>query len=70
MDEVNNAVNDKLINLDYLTDLIKKRDKTHLILTGRGARPEVIKLANLVTEMKKIKHPFDKGQKAVKGLDY
>ncbi len=70
LDEVNNAVNDQLIDLNHLTKLINKRGKTHLILTGRGARPEIIQLADLVTEMKKIKHPFDKGKKAVKGLDY
>jgi cob(I)alamin adenosyltransferase len=69
LDEVNNAVKDKLIDLIGLIDLISKRGKTHLILTGRGADKEVIKLADLVTEMKKIKHPFDSGKKAVPGLD-
>lgn len=70
LDEVNNAVHDKLINLNQLTNLINKRGKTHLILTGRGACPELCERADLVTEMKKIKHPFDKGLKAVRGLDY
>jgi len=70
LDEVNNAVKDKLINLNDLLKLISKRGKTHLILTGRGARPELVEQADLVTEMKKIKHPFDQGLKAVKGLDY
>ena len=70
LDEVNNAVKDKLIDLNYLIKLIGKRGKTHLILTGRGASGRVLEGADLVTEMKKIKHPFDKGQKAVKGLDF
>src|SRR3989344_2013939 len=70
LDEVNNAVKDKLIDLNYLIKLIGKRGKTHLILTGRGASGRVLEGADLVTEMKKIKHPFDKGIKAVKGLDY
>ena len=70
LDEVNNAVNDKLIDLNHLTSLIAKREETHLILTGRGAARRVLAGADLVTEMKKIKHPFDKGKKAVKGLDY
>jgi len=70
LDEVNNAVKDKLIDLNYLIKLIGKRGKTHLILTGRGASRRVLEGADLVTEMKKIKHPFDKGIKAVKGLDY
>lgn len=70
LDEVNNAVHDKLIKAKQAMDLINKRGKTHLILTGRGACPELCERADLVTEMKKIKHPFDKGIKAVKGLDY
>lgn len=70
LDEVNNAVHDKLIKVKQVIDLIKKRGKTHLILTGRDACPELCERADLVTEMKKIKHPFDKGIKAVKGLDY
>ena len=70
LDEVNNAVKDKLIDLNYLSELIARRGKTHLILTGRGASGRVLEVADLVTEMKKIKHPFDRGIKAVKGLDY
>ena len=70
LDEVNNAVHDKLINLIDLIDLISKRGNTHLILTGRGADKKIIVIADLVTEMKKIKHPFDQGKKAVRGLDY
>ena len=70
LDEVNNAVHDKLIDLIDLINLISKRGKTHLILTGRNADKKMIELADLVTEMTKIKHPFDKGIKAVKGLDY
>ena len=70
LDEVNNAVADKLINLIDLINLISKRGKVHLIITGRDACPELVEGADLVTEMKKIKHPFDKGIKAVKGLDY
>lgn len=70
LDEVNNAVKDGLITLIDLIDLINLRGKTHLVLTGRGASRTVLEAADLVTEMKKIKHPFDKGVKAVKGLDY
>ncbi|OIP03419.1 hypothetical protein AUK18_02080 [Candidatus Beckwithbacteria bacterium CG2_30_44_31] len=70
LDEVNNAVHDKLIKVKQVIDLINKRGKTHLVLTGRGACPELVERADLVTEMRKIKHPFDKGIKAVKGLDY
>lgn len=70
LDEVNNAVNEKLIDLTDLIDLISKRGKTHLILTGRNVDERVVGLADLVTECGKIKHPYDKGRLAVKGLDY
>lgn len=70
LDEVNNAVDDSLIDLNILIHLVSSRKKTHLILTGRNASSEIIALADLVTEMKKIKHPYDKGDLAVKGLDF
>lgn len=70
LDEVNNALKDNLIDLSALIDLISNRGKTHLVLTGRNAHRRIIGLADLVTEMKKVKHPFDKGIKAVEGLDY
>ncbi len=70
LDEVNNAVSDGLIDLIDLIDLISKRGKTHIIITGRKAHKNLIAEADLVTEMKNIKHPFDQGKKAVKGLDY
>lgn len=70
LDEVINAVGDGLIEKEDLLSLLRKRDKTHIILTGRGVFEELQKEADLVTEMKKIKHPFDKGIKAVKGLDF
>lgn len=70
LDEAINAVNDGLIQLDQLIELISHRGFTHIILTGRNSPKELVELADLVTEMKNIKHPFDKGKKAVLGLDY
>jgi len=70
LDEVNNAIKDKLVKEKQILELLEKRGKTHVILTGRGASRSVLEGADLVTECKKIKHPFDKGKKAVKGLDY
>lgn len=70
LDEVCNAIEDGLVDVDELVKLILKRGKVHLILTGRKAAGKIIKIADLVTEMKKIKHPYDRGIKAVKGLDY
>jgi len=68
-----------LITLEF--GLTKERDiirivnkcnenQVHLILTGRGANENLIELADLVTEMKCIKHPFDKDHEAIKGIDY
>jgi cob(I)alamin adenosyltransferase len=70
LDEIINAVSDGLLDEDTVLDLVGSRGTTHLILTGRGASRVLIDIADLVTEMKKIKHPFDKGKLAVKGLDF
>lgn len=70
LDEVNNAVSDRLIKASEVVDLLKKRGKTHVVLTGRNTPKSFVKFADLVTEMKKVKHPFDLGKKAIKGLDY
>ena len=71
LDEINYAVNLNLIKIEEVISLIKSKPKNvDLILTGNHARPEVIEIADLVTEMKEIKHPFQKGIKAKKGIDY
>lgn len=70
MDEVLNAVADGLLKEEELMIVLDYLRKSHLILTGRGATAEIIKICDLVTEVKKVKHPFDKGLLAVKGLDY
>lgn len=69
-DEILNAVHDGLMTESEVFQLIENRQATHLILTGRNASPSVIAAADLVTEMKKIKHPYDQGKVAVKGLDF
>ena len=71
LDEVNYAINLKLIDVQNVLDLIKnKPDNVNLVLTGNYARPEIIENADLVTEMKEIKHPFQSGIKAKKGIDF
>jgi cob(I)alamin adenosyltransferase len=56
---------------DDLVGLIdSKPTNVHLVLTGRGAPPEVIDRADLVTEMREVKHPYQKGELAQKGVDY
>jgi len=71
LDEINVALNLKLITLEKVLELIKKKPKhVELVLTGRYAPSEIIENAQLVTEMKEIKHPFNKGHKARKGIEY
>ncbi len=71
LDEVNLAVAWKLVELDEVIKLIgDKPENVELILTGRKADTRLIQLADLVTEMLKIKHPYDEGVKARKGIDY
>jgi len=71
LDEVNVAVSWKLIDVEDVVQLIKEKpENVELILTGRYANPKIVELADLVTEMVKIKHPYDSGQLAHKGIDY
>ena len=55
---------------DLLDLMAAKPANVHLVMTGRGAPPEVLDAADLVTEMREIKHPFQKGELAQKGIDY
>ena len=71
MDEVNVAIEYKLIKLEDVIDLVnKKPEHVELILTGRYADNKLIEMADLVTEMVKVKHPYDKGIDARKGIEY
>ncbi len=71
LDEVNVAVYFKLIPLDDVIKLIEEKPpEVELIITGRYAEGAVIERADLVTEMVKVKHPYDKGVKARKGIEY
>ncbi len=71
LDEINYAVNLGLIDIKEVIELIKsKPKKLNLVLTGNHAKQEIIELADLVTEMKEIKHPFKSGIKAKKGIDF
>jgi len=71
LDEVNNAVHTGLLALDDVLQVIdEKPEDVDLMLTGRDAAPEVMERADLVTEMKEIKHPFQQGILAKKGIDY
>ncbi len=71
LDEINYALNLGLINLQDILDVIATRpDDVNIVLTGNHARDEIIEKADLVTEMREIKHPFKSGIKAKKGIDF
>ena len=71
LDEVNYAVNLGLIDVQEIIKIIKEKPSDlDLVLTGRDVKEEIIELADLVTEMKEIKHPFKSGIKAKKGIDF
>ncbi|MBU4345830.1 MAG: cob(I)yrinic acid a,c-diamide adenosyltransferase [Candidatus Omnitrophica bacterium] len=71
LDEINIALKLKLVELNDVIELIKKAPKNlELILTGRGAHPAIIKLADLVSEIKDKKHYYKKGIKARKGIEF
>ena len=71
LDEINNAIQLKLVDLSQVLDLIdNKPPLMHLILTGRNARPEIIERAHTVTEMKEIKHAYRQGIEPQKGIDF
>lgn len=70
LDEINVALCFKLISLEDVLKLLEKRGETHIVLTGRKAPQKLIEMADVATEMKKIKHYYDKGQEAIEGLEY
>ena len=71
LDEINVAAAWKLLEVDDVVKLIEDKPRdVELILTGRSADTRIVKLADMVTECLKIKHPFDEGIKARRGIDY
>jgi len=71
LDEINNALKLKLIDLPQVLDLIDNKPRLmHLVMTGRDAHPEVIARAHTVTEMREIKHAYRQGIEPQKGIDY
>ena len=71
LDELNIVLRYDYLPLEEVLEVLKSRplDK-HIIITGRNARDEVIELADLVTEMEQIKHPFRSGVKAQAGVEF
>jgi len=71
LDEIVFCLSKGLAKFEDVKDIIDRRDPAvEIVLTGRGATEELIELADLVTEMKNIKHPFDKGLCARRGIEF
>jgi cob(I)alamin adenosyltransferase len=71
LDEIVFCLSKGLAELEDIRNIVDRKDPAvEVVLTGRGATPQLMDLADLVTEMKKIKHPFDKGMPARRGIEY
>ncbi len=71
LDEINNALQLKLIDLDQVLDIIRRKPPLmHLVLTGRDAHPQVIEMAHTVSEVREIKHAYREGIEPQPGIDY
>ena len=71
LDEINVTLNLKLVSLEKVLKLIKNKPAhVELVLTGRNAPKEIVEIADLVTEMREVKHPFNKGFPARKGIEF
>jgi len=71
LDEIVFCLSKGLAKLEDIKNIIDKKDPAvEIVLTGRGATGELIAMADLVTEMKNVKHPFDKGLASRRGIDF
>jgi len=71
LDEINNALKLKLVDLEQVLELLRSKPPLmHLVLTGRDAHPQVIELADTVSEITEIKHAYRKNIEPQPGIDY
>jgi len=71
LDEINNMVDYGLVKPETVAGIIEKKPRdVVLVLTGRNAHPRIIELADTVTDMKQVKHAFEHGIEAIKGIEY
>ena len=71
LDELNIALRYDYLDIDKVVADLKARPRDkHVVITGRNAKPELIEIADLVTEMTLVKHPFEQGIKAQRGIDF
>ena len=71
LDEINYAVSYKMLDPQKVVEALKRKSEmVHVILTGRNAHPSIVEIADLVTEMREVKHPYQKGIQAQRGIEY
>ena len=71
LDELTYLPHYKMIDEEEILSVLKdKSEEQHVVITGRHASPKLIELADLVTEMNEIKHPYQSGVKAQKGFEF
>jgi cob(I)alamin adenosyltransferase len=71
LDEINYVISYKMLDVEkVVAALAKKPERVHVICTGRNAHPKLVEIADLVTEMREVKHPYTKGILAQRGIDY
>jgi cob(I)alamin adenosyltransferase len=71
LDEINNALKLKLVDLEQVLDLLKRKPSLmHLVITGRNAHPDVVALADTVSEVCEIKHAYQRDIEPQPGIDY
>ena len=71
LDEVNYAVNYKLLTIDEIVSALERRhESVEVVLTGRSAHPKLLEMADYVTEMREVKHPWRTDTEARKGIEY
>ena len=71
LDEINYAISYGMLDPAKVAEALKKRpEMVHVILTGRNAHPTIVDLADTVTEMRQVKHAYEKGVEAQRGIEY
>jgi cob(I)alamin adenosyltransferase len=71
LDEINNALHLRLVDLEQVLEIIRRKPPMmHLVLTGRDAHPQVVELADTVSEIMEVKHAYRKGIEPQPGIDY
>ncbi len=71
LDEINYAISYGMLDVNKVASALRRKpEMVHVILTGRNAHPTIVELADTVTEMRQVKHAYEKGVMAQRGIEY